>query len=83
MSILMLHNHIPKIIANQSSNHYDSIYSTPINRLTIVIVGTGSLGGATARMLAPLGPKIIGIKQLSIIFFTVLINFFLSICSFS
>lgn len=63
MSILMLHNHIPKIIANQSSNHYDSIYSTPINRLTIVIVGTGSLGGAAARMLTPLGPKIIGVNR--------------------
>ena len=40
-----------------------SLFSTPIAGKTIVVVGTGSLGGAMIRLLAPLGPKIIGINR--------------------
>lgn len=63
MSILMLHNHIPTIVSNQRIKNYEQLYSTPISRSTIVIVGTGSLGGATARLLQPLGPQIIGVNR--------------------
>jgi len=60
MSVLMLHNHIPKIISNQKNKKFESLFSTPIAGKTIVVVGTGNLGGAMIRLLAPLGPKIIG-----------------------
>jgi len=63
MSVLMLHNHIPKIISNQKNKKFVSLFSTPIAGKTIVVVGTGNLGGAMIRLLAPLGPKIIGVNR--------------------
>ena len=63
MSVLMLHNHIPKIVSNQKNKKFESLFSTPIAGKTIVVVGTGNLGGAMIRLLAPLGPKIVGVNR--------------------
>jgi phosphoglycerate dehydrogenase-like enzyme len=63
MSVLMLHNHIPKIVSNQKNKKFVSLFSTPIAGKTIVVVGTGNLGGAMICLLAPLGPKIIGVNR--------------------
>lgn len=63
MACLMLHNNMPAIVTNQRRKHFESLYGTPISGATIVIVGTGSLGGAAARKLAPLGPRIIGVNR--------------------
>ncbi len=63
MAVLMLHNHLPKIITNQHIKSYEQIYGTPISGITVIILGTGSLGGATARMLEPFGLKIIGVNR--------------------
>ena len=63
MSVLMLHNHITKIVSNQKNKKFVSLFSTPISGKTIVVVGTGNLGGSMIRLLSPLGPKIIGINR--------------------
>jgi len=63
MTILMLHNHFPKIISNQFNQKYDSIYSTPISGKTVVILGTGSLGGSVAALLKPLNINVIGVNR--------------------
>ncbi len=63
MAVLMLHNNMPAIMTNQQSRTFESLYSTPIAGKTIVLVGTGSLGGAAAKKLAPLGPRIIGVNR--------------------
>ena len=63
MAALMLHNHMPAIVTNQRNEVYNSLYSTPIADRTIVVVGTGSLGGAMIRKLAPLGPVLIGVNR--------------------
>ena len=63
MSVLMLHNHIPKIVSNQKNKKFVSLFSTPIAGKTVIVVGTGNLGKAMIRLLAPLGPKIIGINR--------------------
>ena len=63
MSILMLHNHFPKVINNQFKKNYNSLYSTPISGKTVVIVGTGSLGGSVGELLEPLGVNIIGVNK--------------------
>lgn len=63
MACLMLHNKMPGIVTNQRRKHFESLYGTPIAAATIVIVGTGSLGGAAAKKLAPLGPRIIGVNR--------------------
>jgi len=63
MSVLMLQNHLPKIITNQKNKKFVSLFSNPIAGKTIVVVGTGSLGGAMIRHLAQLGPNIIGVNR--------------------
>ncbi|MEM7424730.1 MAG: D-2-hydroxyacid dehydrogenase [Pseudomonadota bacterium] len=63
MAVLMLHNNMPAIVSNQKRHTFESLYSTPIAGKTIVVVGTGSLGGAAARKLAPLGPHIIAVNR--------------------
>ena len=63
MTILMMHNHFPKIITNQKNKIYKSVYGTPISGQTIVILGTGSLGSSVAQLLEPLGANVIGVNR--------------------
>jgi phosphoglycerate dehydrogenase-like enzyme len=63
MAVLMLHNHLPAIIANQRRAHWESLYSTPIAGKTVVIIGTGHIGGGAARRLKPLGLRVLGVSR--------------------
>ena len=63
MSILMLHNHMPKIMTNQIRACYDSLYSTPIAGKTLVLIGTGSIGRAVAKHAQSLGIHVIGVSR--------------------
>ena len=63
MSVLMLHSHIPAVITNQSKKKYDSLYSSPIAGKTLVVIGTGNLGGSAAKRIKELGAYVIGINK--------------------
>jgi phosphoglycerate dehydrogenase-like enzyme len=63
MAVLMLCNRIPSIVTNQREKNYKQIYGSSISNSTIVIVGTGGLGSATAKMLEPFNPNIIGVNR--------------------
>ena len=63
MSVLMLQNHMTKIITNQKSKKFKSLFSNPIAGKTIVIVGTGSLGASMIKLVVPLGANIIGVNR--------------------
>ena len=63
MAILMLHSHLPAVVTNQRNKVYDSLYASPIAGKTVVILGTGSLGSAIARLIKTLGVKVIGINR--------------------
>ena len=63
MSVLMLQNHIPKIITNQKNKDFISTFGNPIAGKNIVIIGTGSLGSSMAKLVAPLGANIIGVNK--------------------
>ena len=63
MSVLMLQNHMPKIITNQKNKKFISLFSNPIAGKTIVVVGTGSLGSSMVKLTAPLGANIIGVNK--------------------
>ena len=63
MSILMLQNHMPKIITNQKNKKFVSLFSNPIAGKTIVVVGTGSLGSSMIKHVAPLDANIIGVNR--------------------
>ncbi len=63
MSILMLQNHMTKIITNQKDKKFVSLFSNPIAGKTIVLVGTGNLGSSMAKLVAPLGANVIGVNK--------------------
>ncbi len=63
MAILMLHSHMPAIVTNQGKAHYESLYCSPIAGKTVVVLGTGSLGGSGAKMIKPLGVETIGVNR--------------------
>ena len=63
MSILMLQNHMTKIITNQKNKEFVSLFSNPISGKTVVLVGTGSLGGSMAKHISALGANVIGVNK--------------------
>ena len=63
MSILMLQNHMTKIITNQKDKKFVSLFSNPIAGKKVVVVGTGTLGSSMAKLVAPLGVNIIGVNK--------------------
>ncbi len=65
MAILMLHSKMPAVVTNQRNHIYDSLYASPIAGKTVVILGTGSLGGAIAEQIHKLGTHVIGINRSS------------------
>ncbi len=63
MAVLMLHSKIPAVAFNQRNAVYDSLYSSPIAGKTLVVLGTGSLGGSAARKVRHLGVHVIGVNR--------------------
>ncbi len=63
MSVLMLHSHIPAVVTNQKNRVYDSLYASPIAGKTLVVLGTGSLGGSAAKQVQALGVHVIGVNR--------------------
>ena len=63
MAVLMLQNHMTKIITNQKKKEFISLFSNPIKGKTVVVVGTGSLGSSMAKHISLLGANVIGINK--------------------
>lgn len=63
MSVLMLHSHLPEIVTSQRNKVYDSLYASPIAGKTLVVLGTGSLGGSAAKEVQKLGVHVIGVNR--------------------
>lgn len=63
MAVLMLHSRIPAIVTNQRRNVWNSLYATPVEGTTVLIVGVGSLGGGAADRLHGAGLRVLGISR--------------------
>ena len=63
MAILMLQNHMTKIVTNQKNKEFISLFSNPINGKTVIVVGTGSLGSSMAKLINSLGANVIGVNK--------------------
>ena len=63
MAMLMLHNHLPAILANQRRHHWESLFSTPVAGKTLLVVGTGHIGRGAARCCRALGVHVIGVSR--------------------
>ena len=63
MAVLMLQNHMTKIVSNQKNKEFVSLFSNPIVGKTVVVVGTGSLGSSMAKHIKLLGANVIGVNK--------------------
>ena len=63
MAILMLQNHMTRIVTNQKKREFVSLFSNPIVGKTVVVVGTGSLGSSMAKHVKSLGAHVIGVNK--------------------
>ena len=63
MAVLMLHNRLPAVIGNQRHAHWESLYSTPVAGQTVLVIGTGSIGGGIAERCRLLGMRVIGVSR--------------------
>ena len=63
MAVLMLHNRMPAIIANQRRCRWDSLYSTPVSGKTLLVIGVGNIGAAAARHCRALGLRVLGVSR--------------------
>ena len=63
MSILMLQNHMTKLITNQKNKEFISLMGKPIEGRIIVAIGTGSLGGSMIKQISKLGANVIGVNK--------------------
>ena len=63
MSILMLQHHMTRLITHQQNKEFVSLFSNPVHGKTVVLVGTGSLGGSMAKHVSALGANIIGVNK--------------------
>ena len=63
MSILMLQNHMTRIMTNQKNKQFISLLGKPIKGKKVVVVGTGSLGGSMAKHISKLGVEVIGVNR--------------------
>ena len=63
MSILMLQNHMTRIITNQKNKKFVTLLSKPIEGSKVVVVGTGCLGGSMIKHISKLGAEIIGVNR--------------------
>jgi len=59
MSILMLQNHMTRLITHQRNKEFVSLLAKPIEGRTVVVIGTGSLGGSMIKHMSKLGLNVI------------------------
>jgi phosphoglycerate dehydrogenase-like enzyme len=63
MAVLMLQNHMTKIVTNQKNKEFVSLFSNPIAGKTVVVVGTGSLGIFNGKTCQIIGSQCYRSKQ--------------------
>ena len=63
MSILMLQNHMTRLVTHQKNKEFNSLLGKPIEGKKVVVVGTGSLGGSMIKHINKLGAVVIGVNR--------------------
>ena len=63
MSVLMLNNRITAIAEKQRRANWESLYSSPVTKKTLVVIGVGNIGGTAGQQCARLGMEVIGISR--------------------
>jgi phosphoglycerate dehydrogenase-like enzyme len=63
MALLMLNAHIPAIAAHQRAARWQQIFSPSIAGKTVLVIGVGEMGAATARAAKTLGLSVVGVRR--------------------
>ena len=63
MALLMLNTRMPEIAANQRARRWEQIFTPPLAGKTVLIVGVGEMGGATAKLAKKMGMKVLGVRR--------------------
>ena len=63
LAALMIVNRLPQIVAQQSRQDWQPVYSPSIQGMTAAIVGVGNMGGAVAGACKKLGMRVIGTRR--------------------
>jgi phosphoglycerate dehydrogenase-like enzyme len=60
MAVLMLNDHMPRLVTQQRAGRFAPIFSTPAAGKTLAVIGVGAMGGAVARQAKKLGLCVLG-----------------------
>ena len=63
MTLLMLNNQMPALLASQRSRRWQRRFSSTIAGKTVLVVGVGNMGGAAASSARRLGMHVIGVRR--------------------
>ena len=63
MTILMLNNRLPEMVASQRRAMWNQVFNTSIEGKTLLIVGVGHVGGGAAKWAKRFGLNVIGIRR--------------------
>jgi len=63
LALLMLNDRIPLHATSQRAHRWHRVLSTPVRGKTVLIYGTGALGGAVAERAALMGMQVWGVRR--------------------
>jgi phosphoglycerate dehydrogenase-like enzyme len=63
MALLMLNARIPAIVTNQRNARWEQIFTSRIAGKTVLIIGVGDMGAATASAAKSLGMRVLGVRR--------------------
>ena len=62
-ALLMLNHRVPHFVTSQRAARWDPVWSTPVAGKTVVVIGTGDIGLAAARLARQFGMRVLGVSR--------------------
>ena len=61
--VLMLNSRVPQFVGNQQKARWHQIHTTPLKGKTLLLLGTGAIGGEVARLAKQFGMRVLGVSR--------------------
>jgi phosphoglycerate dehydrogenase-like enzyme len=62
-ALLMLNHRVPHFVTAQRAARWDQAFASPIAGKTVLILGVGAIGSATARLAKRFGMRVLGVSR--------------------
>ncbi|HTZ80894.1 MAG TPA: D-2-hydroxyacid dehydrogenase [Stellaceae bacterium] len=62
-AVLMLNSRVPQFVGNQQKARWHQIHTTPLKGKTLLLLGTGAIGGEVARLAKGFGMRVLGVSR--------------------